>query len=124
VQLNVRRGTGGYYSLIVHQTGKLAMIGRLQGATDYRVLQQFDLRQPIQPGQDYELELRVAGSTLTARLNGETLGSITDETFRDGQFGIAAYQRRDQAPALVKSFEFLDLDQPAAGSATATKGGR
>src|SRR5437762_11726706 len=80
-------------------------------------LREFSLREPLQPGQDYELELRVVGQTFTAKLNGEVLGTVTDGTFPDGKFGLVATDH-NAAPVLVKALEVLDLDVPGAASAT------
>ena len=72
---------------------------------------EFPLRAPLEPGQDYELELRVVGQTLTAKFNGEVLGTVTDGTFSEGRFGVQVTDPKT-TPALVKSLEVLDLDAP------------
>ena len=74
------------------------------------------LREPLQPGQDYELELRAVGQTLTAKLNGKVLGTVTDTALPEGSFGIGASEHG--APSLVKALEVLDLDAPGGASTT------
>jgi serine/threonine protein kinase len=72
-------------------------------------LHQFPLREPLKPGQEYELELRVVGQTFTAKLNGKVLGTVTDGTYPQGGFGVAVNDR-NAPPALVKALDVLDLD--------------
>jgi hypothetical protein len=66
------------------------------------------------------LELRAVGQTLTAKLNGEVLGTFTDATYSSGSFRVARYASQKADPVLVKRVEILDLDAaPAPAAATA-----
>ena len=73
-------------------------------------LSKFNLQTPLQNGKDYTLELRAVGQTLTAKLNDELLGTVTDATLTQPRFGILGVaNQQDSAPALVKTIEVLDL---------------
>jgi formylglycine-generating enzyme required for sulfatase activity/tRNA A-37 threonylcarbamoyl transferase component Bud32 len=81
----------------------------------------FPLREILQPGRDYELELRVVGQALTAKFNGELLGTVTDTVLAEGTFGVGLADRKanqNDTPATVKALEVLDLDAPAVASST------
>ncbi len=63
------------------------------------------------------MELRVVGQTLTAKFNGEVLGTATDSAFAEGRLDVAVTSLTEStAPSLIKSLEVLDLDAPAAGA--------
>ncbi len=115
VHLFVRASTSGLgvekYNLGANE--KTIKIWRLGAAP----LAEFPLREPLQPGQEYELELRVVGNLLTAKFNGETLGTATDETFAEGSFGAWLSDKSDTGMALIKSLEVLDLDKASSASA-------
>jgi serine/threonine protein kinase/formylglycine-generating enzyme required for sulfatase activity len=83
-------------------------------------LREFPLREPLQAGQDYELELRVVGQTLTAKFNGEVLGTVGDGALLEGPFGVGV-SAHNAASALVKALEVLDLDWPVDSNATLPK---
>jgi formylglycine-generating enzyme required for sulfatase activity/predicted Ser/Thr protein kinase len=118
VTLCARTNHAGKYQLYNYE-GKALVLERHDAAADrWITLRSLPLPQPLQPGQDYELELRVVGQTLTAKLNGEVLGTVTDGTLTDGTFGVNGIGR-DAAPALIKSLEVLDLDAPGAAPASA-----
>ena len=120
--LRGREGGDGFYLLQV--VGGKITLNRWEIAHQRSTnLQGFPLREPLQPGQEYEIELRIEGQTLTAKFNGEILGTVTDGVFTQGGFG-AAVTDKDAAPVLVKSLNFLDLDAPSKISmspSTATK---
>ncbi|WP_395747345.1 serine/threonine-protein kinase [Prosthecobacter sp.] len=87
--------------------------------TEHRV---FALKEKLQPGQDYELELRATGRTLTAKLNGEILGTVTDETYAEGMLGVGVgtgISSGSGAPVRIKALEVLHLDGSAPSNATA-----
>ncbi len=114
----------GHYQLYAKDENMIVLERYENAAKQYTTLRVFPLREPLQPGQDYELELRVVGQTLTAKLNGEILGTVTDGTHPEGKLGVDGGGRNNTAPALVKSLEVLDLDAPGGASttpATATK---
>lgn len=78
-------------------------------------IQTFPIPAPVQPGQDYELELHAVGSTLTVKLNGEILGSAEDSRLPKGGFviftGSGSGGQVQSPPTLVRSIEILDLDR-------------
>lgn len=81
----------------------------------------FPISPPLRSGQEFELEVRIVGDQLTAKLNGKLLGELTDSTLQSGRFAVASGQDK---PPLIKSLEFLDLDHPAVSPSsvgTATK---
>ena len=104
---------GGVYQLGVYNN--VVLLGRFDNVTKQNTeLIKFPLPETNQPGQEYELELRVVGSTLTAKFNGKILGTVTDDTYREGLFGVGIGTVEAGAPAaLIKSLEVLDLDAPA-----------
>lgn len=114
---NARSSSPGNYSLIANDEKTIRLYfwgGPAMGST---TLQTFPVPRPLQPGQEYELELRAVGSTLTARLDGQLLGSVEDSRLSSGAFGVNnSAQQSDAPPLVVRSVEFLDLDQPAAVS--------
>ncbi|MDP1587855.1 MAG: SUMF1/EgtB/PvdO family nonheme iron enzyme, partial [Prosthecobacter sp.] len=109
VQLRARQSDAtGLYQLYAREN--VIVLERKDTATrGSATLSLFPLRASLQPGQNYELELRVVGETFTAKLNGETLGTVTDGTYATGQFGVGV-TGQDAAPALVESLEVLTLD--------------
>jgi serine/threonine protein kinase len=80
-------------------------------------IQTFPISAPVQPGQEYELELRAVGATLTVKLNGQILGSAEDSRLTSGGFVIVTGSggRGESPPALVRSIEILDLDKAESG---------
>ncbi len=76
-------------------------------------IQTFPIPALVQPGQEYQLELRAVGSTLTARLNGQTLGSAEDSRLPRGGFVMVtgSGERGENPPTLVRSIEVLNLDK-------------
>jgi serine/threonine protein kinase len=100
----------GQYQFFAIDT-KTVLLNHSPAAGQWTTLGKYPLRDPLKPGQDYELELRVVGQTFTAKFNGEVLGTVTDGTFAGGQFGVQV-TGNEAAPALVKALEFLVLDAP------------
>jgi len=119
VVIIARRSNAGQYQLSVDPHGKEVLLNRWAQNT-VTVVRRFPLREPLQPGQEYELELRVVGQTLTAKLNGEILGTVTDNTFPEGQFGVSHSDPSRAIPVLVKTLEVLDLHASASAQATPT----
>ncbi len=75
------------------------------------VLGNFPLPQTLRPGQEFSVEFRVVGQTLTARFNDQIIGTVTDATYAEGLFGIGVGSvDPGAAPTLITSLEFLDLD--------------
>jgi formylglycine-generating enzyme required for sulfatase activity len=124
-QLHARQnGNGDTYQLFVDDEKSINLSRWENTARHSTNLRDFPFREPLRPGQDYELELRVVGQTLTAKFNGEVLGTVTDTTLSEGNFGVAvADQKSDHngTPTTVKALEVLDLDAPATAFSTATK---
>jgi serine/threonine protein kinase len=122
VQLRARETTAaGLYQIHLSHVTKDITLGRLDRATQkFTDLRKFPLPEPLQLGQDYELELRVVGQTLTVKFNGAVLGTVTDSTLSAGSWSAGTIESTT-TPALVKALELLDLDasKPAAVAATA-----
>jgi hypothetical protein len=81
------------------------------------------LRTPLRAGEDYELELRVVGQTLTVSVNGKVLATVTDASVKEGQFGVGTFEN-NRPSTLVKSLEVLDLDAPGGGAAGGSQASR
>ena len=112
--IRARYNNGATYALTALSRSKVALqIWFADGTT--KTLRDFAPRNPLKPGQDYELELRAVGTTLTARLNGETLGQVEDATFPEGAFSIGL--GTGQA-VTVRALEYLDLSAPGAAGAS------
>ena len=70
------------------------------------------LPKPLSHGHDYEMELRVVGQTLTGRLNGIVVGTVTDAVLKEGNLAVVV--AGGDGVAVIKSLEVLTLDAPAA----------
>jgi serine/threonine protein kinase len=105
---------GNYYLYVVDET-RILLSRWDNAAKSSTPLGEYPLREPLQRGQDYELELRVVGQTLTAKFQGEVLGTVTDGTFPAGSSLVGASDDTG-APVLIKSLEILDLDAPGGAS--------
>ena len=116
VELHVRTTTGvGYYSLSARDDKVIWLRRWNEAANAMTELGKYPLRVPLKLGQDYRLELRFVGQTLTATFNGEALGSVTDGTYQEGHLG-AGVTSKTATPSLVKTLEVLNLDAPSKGS--------
>jgi serine/threonine protein kinase len=80
------------------------------------VLGLYPLSFPLRAGEPYELELRIVGQTLTARCQGELLGTVTDAAFSAKHFGVNVSGPITQ-PTLITGLSYLDLDTPAGPAA-------
>ncbi|MDZ4401162.1 bifunctional serine/threonine-protein kinase/formylglycine-generating enzyme family protein [Prosthecobacter sp.] len=118
VQLRARLHAADLYHLYTKDEKRLALQRWDSAAKKSTTVREIPLLQALQPGQDYELELRVVGSTLTVKLNGEVLATATDLTYPEGPFSLSVTDQ-NAAPALVKALEVLDLDKPSGANATA-----
>ncbi len=78
------------------------------------VLREFPVSPPLIEGDDYELELRVVGSILSAKLNGRLLGETEDATYKAGAFKLD----HGDPPITVKALHFLPLAPKPAVSAS------
>jgi hypothetical protein len=117
-QLRVRDSAAGRYQLYAN-SANLITLERINFPTWQPTnLQNFRPSKPFQPGQAYELELRMVGQTLTAKLDGNVLGTTTDGIFSEGNFGVSTIGQG--APVLVSDLEVLDLDAPGATASSAT----
>lgn len=101
--------TGGYYCF-VQDAQKIAVCRQDIVSQQTVDLGFFTLSERLRKGSSYELELRAEGQTLTAKLNGQFLGTVEDDTVKEGLFGMATLGSRGEPPTLVKSLEVLDLD--------------
>jgi hypothetical protein len=112
--VRVRNSSAGNYQLYASSENVISLVcnkpNQSQGLANFRP------KKPLQSGQEYELELRIVGQLLTARLDGEVLGTFSDGSLREGLFGVATVGK--SAPVLIKSLEVLDLDAPGGASAT------
>ncbi|MBL9146140.1 MAG: SUMF1/EgtB/PvdO family nonheme iron enzyme [Verrucomicrobiaceae bacterium] len=108
LRVRAREGSHGFYSLAVsdEKTVSFARFDSQVGRST--TLRDFNLPAPLQPGQEYRLELRAEGPTFTAVLNGTPLGSITDGSFSNGAFSVSA-PHRDGTPTVITSLELLAL---------------
>jgi hypothetical protein len=111
VTVRARASNTGTYVLSL-DAGKAVRLSRWEETTHSIVISVFPLPSLIQIGQDYDLELRAVGQTLTAKFNGEVLGTVTDGTFAEGNFDVTVTDQL-AAPALVKSIAVLNLNPPA-----------
>jgi hypothetical protein len=115
VSIRARATEGAGYGLVVVNPSRVALrIWHQSGIGD--ILKEFQVHHPLQPGQDYEMELRAVGSTLTVRVNGETMGQVEDTTFPLGAFQIRAGTGE---AATIRALEYLDLSASASAGATA-----
>jgi len=117
-QLLVHASGAGNYQLFGN-SHIVQMARYSETAKQWTTLHDFPLREALQPGQAYELELRAVGQVLRAKLNGEVLGTVTDATFTEGRFALGVTDRTG-SPVLVKAFDVLDLDATGGASATPT----
>lgn len=101
----------GVYEVFVKDAAKLTLSCYNSISKSLSDLRVFTLPAPLQPGQNYELELRTVGEVLTVKFNGQTLGTVTDATLEKGRFGIGISEYNG-TPALVKAMQVLDLDAP------------
>ena len=108
LSIRARYSQGQAYALMVLNPTKVALQLWSRDGTA-KTLSNFLLNNALQPGQDYELELRAVGSTLTARLDGKTLGQVEDTTIPQGAFmiGLGVGQ-----PVTIRALEYLDLSAP------------
>ena len=114
--VSVRSVSTGVYALQVQPDAKTIRLTLWDSQKLARTtLQTFTAPHPLQPGQEYELELRAVGSTLTARLDDQLLGSVEDSRLPTGEFGV---DNSGGLPAVVRSIEFLDLDVPVQASSS------
>jgi hypothetical protein len=109
VQLLSRSSSSGRYQLYAADAKSITMNLWSNVTSHSTNLRTFQLPVPLQPGQEYELELRVVGPTLTAKFNGRELGTFTDGTLFQGAYGIGASEANPTS-TLVKSLEVLNLD--------------
>ena len=97
-ELRARMDVGvGSYQLIAYKEQILTLSRLHKDPAQNLVLRDFPLREPLRAGQIYELELRVVGPWITAKLNGEILGSVQDATFATGHFAVGCNDT-DRAP--------------------------
>jgi serine/threonine protein kinase len=124
-QLFVRASDDGAYNLWVLPGGQAVGLDRYLFPTKKSVrLGIFRLPSPPLDGDPYELELRVQGHTLTAKVNGAVVGTATDAAFPEGAFGVKVSLGGPEQTAEIPSLELLDLDAPATSAtspAVATK---
>ena len=115
LQLRSRSDGRGFYSLTVVDDKSVAIQRFDSSANKGILLRAFTLTSPLKPGEDYEMEFRCVGPALTASVNGEVLGTITDETHTEGSCTLAAWET-SQTTALAKAFYVLDLSKASASA--------
>lgn len=94
---------GSYYLKMV-ATGRRVELSRSSSGGNRTPLKVFSLREPIKRGQEYTMELRVSGETLTVRVNDEVLGSVSDAALREENFEVnTGVSDPHDVPPLVKS---------------------
>ena len=115
VQLQARRNGNSVYSLTLVTDQRLQLGHWDSEAKKTNILREISLRQPLRSGEDYEMELRAVGQTLTAKFNGKVVTTFTDGIYPDGVFSIGATETKPVL-SVVKALELLDLDaaKPAA----------
>jgi serine/threonine protein kinase len=109
VSIRGRQSTGNktFYALkFSDNEARLALVD--DESKPGKVLASLTLSPPYQKGQEYELELRIVGDRLTAKLDGKVIGDITDSTLQTGKFGVGC---NGGTPPLVKTVEYLNLDK-------------
>jgi hypothetical protein len=107
-----RQGDAGFYKLGLNSEKEVVLLRWDSVANRGSPLITHLLSQPLKPGQEFDLELRLMGQTLTAKFNGEVIGTATDGTFKQGRFSVTASSNVENlsTTALVKTLEALDLD--------------
>ena len=111
LQIRVRGSASGFYSLMV-QDKQHVVLQRVENGTAHG-LGSFALSKELGSGQDYELELRCAGQSLTAKLDNKIIGTVTDGTYQVGSISLCAWEEKPSVRiGYAKSFEVLDLDAP------------
>jgi hypothetical protein len=117
LQLRSRSDRRGFYALTVVDD-KTISIQRFDLAANKGIsLRTFALTSPLKPGEDYEMEFRCVGPALTASLNGEVLGTVSDGTHTEGGCVLSAWEA-SQTTALAKAFSVLDLSKASASAAS------
>jgi hypothetical protein len=108
---------GARYTLAV-SSETTVRLAEVLGNGEETPLKDFTLARSLPPAKPYELELRVAGSTLTARLNGELVGEVNDTTFPSGMMQVGL----DVAsPVLIGALQYLPLGNSAPATTGATE---
>jgi hypothetical protein len=109
--------TGSRYVLSV-KSETVVRLAQMLGNGEEIVLKDFSLSKPLQPAKPYELELRAVGSTLTAKLNGATLGEVNESSLRDGMMSVSL----DLAnPVLIAALQYLPLGSSTPATTNATE---
>ena len=87
-------------------------------------LQKIPLPEPLVIGSDVELELRVVGKRLTAKVNGKEVGGIDGAELRAGPSGVAQLTPDPTVETLVRAIQYLvlpdDASTPAAAGGAST----
>lgn len=95
----------------ISDSGQSAKIGWwATKAEESKGLARFELSKPLVDGEEFILEFRVVGATLTALLNGLEIGKIEDTTQAEGAFGVISGKAQQ---ATFTALEYLDLSKPA-----------
>ncbi len=117
VELRARSGRLGGYLLCAENPTKVRLSFWSDAANSGTTLYEHVLPVALQPGQSYELELRVVGQTLTAKFNGVVIGTATDASASEGSFGVGTGVRTGRV-AVVTAVEVLDLSAATSSSPT------
>ncbi|GEP40721.1 hypothetical protein BGE01nite_00120 [Brevifollis gellanilyticus] len=113
IQLRLReKDNQGQYWLHVSNSNQAILGRRDMLARKDTPLTVFTLPRTLKDGDEYEMELRVVGPCITAKFDGEPMGSVLDELYADGSLSVGTFPDNSR-PAIIKSLEFLDLDNTA-----------
>lgn len=106
----------GSYNLYIYRPDPVKLALRNSETSRNDPIGSFKLETPLQPGEKYDLELRVTGSTLQAVFNGRILGSATDSRLTEGRFGVTIPNVESEVPQIVHSLSFQKIDAVDAAS--------
>lgn len=102
ISLGCRDSDDGYYILVVDVDAGSFRLGR-RGQSSQNFVNDEETRAINRGNAVNRLELRCAGNTLTATINGQQVASVNDPNLRQGElfFGVGVYS--DQLPGTVEA---------------------
>ncbi len=93
----------------------------LNALNDKEAVVKRKLPAPLQPGEEYELEVRAVGDRFTVKLQGTVLLESRDDSLGSGTFGVGLGAQGVQIP--ITSIEYLDFGGSAPAAQTPQPGG-